>query len=470
MNDQDTVREFVTSPAQFFRNSWHAMHHFDPEQLATLQLEATRMRFAEHRATIPVLTTMAEELGVRDIEKIHDVVPLLFQHSVYKSYPSALLVNNRFAQLTRWLDRLTTHDLSSVNVDGCDSIDAWLDALDAQTPLRVLHTSGTAGTMSFLPRSLDDWDRMFEAMRCGLFQFSDPLGEHDHTGEYFNLIWPIYRKGRTAIMRMPELAVTRLFGSEERVHVAREGRMSSDATYMAARMRAAAARGELDRLEINPALLARRAEFEREQKELMESLPRFLATTIVRVRGQRVWLSGTWNVLYQMAKAGLAHGLSGVFTPDSLITTGGGAKGQTVPDDWEDTVRQFAGVERLQHVYAMSETTAMHKMCEHGHYHFEPWVVPFVLDPEEGRPLPRAGTQTGRMACFDLLPSAYWGGFITGDEVTGHFTPCACGRTTFHIERRIERYVDKRGDDKITCVDADQAQRAALDFLTQRLT
>jgi hypothetical protein len=117
----------------------------------------------------------------------------------------------------------------------------------------------------------------------------------------------------------------------------------------------------------------------------------------------------------------------------------------------------------------MSETTGMHKMCELEHYHIEPWVVAFVLDPEHGTPLPRAGVQTGRMACFDVLPTSYWGGFITGDEVTMHWTPCPCGRTTAHIERRIERYSDKHGDDKITCAGSDEAHRAALDFLTQRL-
>jgi hypothetical protein len=234
---------------------------------------------------------------------------------------------------------------------------------------------------------------------------------------------------------MPDMAMRQLFGSEDNLHVARQGRMSSDAVYMAARMKAAAARGELDRLAISPALLARRAEFEREQQELMEGMPRFLGETIVKLKGHRVWLSGTWNVLYMMAKSALAKGLEGVFSPDSLVTTGGGAKGQVVPDDWEETVRRFAGVPRLQHVYAMSDT----------------------------------GVQTGRMACFDVLPTSYWGGFVTGDEVTMHWTPCPCGRTTAHIERRIERYSDKHGDDKITCAGSDEAHRVALDFLTQRL-
>lgn len=465
----DDVRAFASSPAQFFGHSYHAMHHVEPERLAQLQLDAVRMRFAEQRGRIATLTTMADELGVREIGTIDDVVPLLFQHSVYKSYPLALLEHSRFGHLTRWLDRLTPHDLSQVDVDACDSIDAWLDVLDASTALRVAHTSGTAGTMSFLPRSLDDWERMFEAMRCGLFQFSDPLGERDHAGEYFNLIWPIYRHGRSAVTRMPDLAMKQLFGSEQNLHVAREGSMSSDAVYLAARIKAAAARGELDRLTINPALLARRAQFEREQKELMESMPRFLGATIMKLQGQRVWLSGTWNMLYMMAKSGLEKGVEGVFSSDSLVTTGGGAKGQVVPDDWEQTVRRFAGVPRLQHVYAMSETTGMHKMCEHEHYHIEPWVVAFVLDPNDGTPLPRERVQTGRMACFDVLPTSYWGGFITGDEVTMHWTACACGRTTPHIERRIERYSDKHGDDKITCAASDEAHRMALEFLTQRL-
>jgi hypothetical protein len=182
-----------------------------------------------------------------------------------------------------------------------------------------------------------------------------------------------------------------------------------------------------------------------------------------------VWILATWNVLYEMARAGLEHGREGVFAPDSLVTTGGGAKGQMMPDGWEEAVKRFAGVERIQHAYAMSESTALHKLCEHGHYHVEPWVIPFVLDPEEGTLRPREGRQSGRFAFFDLLPDSYWGGFITGDEVTADWTPCRCGRTTAHIERRIERFSDRQGDDKITCAATDEAHRAALDFLTGQL-
>jgi hypothetical protein len=54
--------------------------------------------------------------------------------------------------------------------------------------------------------------------------------------------------------------------------------------------------------------------------------------------------------------------------------------------------------------------------------------------------------------------------------VTAHWTACPCGRTSPHIERGIERYSEKQGgDDKITCAASDDAHRAALEFLTDRL-
>jgi hypothetical protein len=465
------IELFASSPAQYFGHSWHAMHHLPAQELTRLQLEALRLRFAQLRGRIPTLTAMADEYGVGTIDTFEDVVPLLFQHSVYKSYPLSLLVNNRFDALTSWLGRLTTHDLSGVDVSGCEGIDSWLDVLDEHTELRVAHSSGTAGAMSFIPRSMREWDPMFEAFRCGLFQFSDPSGAGGrHDGEYFELIWPLYRSGRSTIMRLPQMGLAHLMGSEERVHALRPGRMSSDSMFLAGRLRAAAARGEVDQLDINPALRDRREEFVREQGEMAGTLPRFIDEVARQLKGQRVWLLGTWNVLYAMAKAGLENGMTQMFGPDSLVTTGGGAKGQSVPDDWEQTLGEFTGIEHVQHMYVMSEITGLNKMCEHQRYHVEPWVIPFVLDPDDGRPTPRRGEHTGRAAFFDLMAQTYWGGFISGDEVTISHDPCSCGRTTAHLARQIERYSDKRGgDDKITCVAAEDAHRAALEFLTQRL-
>ena len=466
----DQTRRFVDSPAQFFGQSWYAMQHLPSEQLAELQLAALRLRLAELRDRIPVLSAMVSHQRIEQIDRPEDVVPLLLQHSVYKSYPISLLENNRFGPLTRWLDRLTTCDLSGVSVEHCESIDSWLDALEAETEVRVAHSSATSGTMSFLPRSVSEFDRMYEAFRCGLFQFSDPRGEGDHTGEYFDLVWPLYRHGRSMVTRTPELAMKHIIGSEDRLHCLRPGRMSSDTLFLAGRLRAAAARGGVDQLELTPALRARREQFEREQREMQESLPRFFGETIESLKGKRIWLLGTWNTLYEMASAGLERGMSNVFAPDSLVSTGGGAKGQVVPDGWEDVVRRFTGVAGLQHAYGMSELMAMNKMCGRERYHFEPWIVPFALDPEDGHVLPRRGEHTGRGAFFDLSADTSWGGFISGDEITLNCEPCDCGRTTAHIARSVERYSDKQGgDDKISCAASDEAHASALEVLNDWL-
>jgi hypothetical protein len=405
--------EFGDAPAEYFGHSWFAMQHVPTDQLARLQLSTLQRRFSELRDQIPTLERLASASGIESISELNDVVPLLFQHSVYKSYPASLLLTNRFSELTNWLDRLTTLDLSTVDVADCTSIDSWLDRLESETDLRVTHSS---------------------------------------------------------ITRFPGMALPYLLGSESRLHAMRPGRMSSDAAYLAGRVNLAAARGELDQLEINPALRQRREEFVREQREMAESLPRFIDETVNKLRGHRIWMLATWNVLYNIAKVGLDRGLENIFAPDSLVTTGGGAKGQVVPDDWEETVRRFIGVDHVQHCYVMSEITAINKMCEQERYHFEPWIVPFVLDPEDGTPSPREGQHTGRCGVIDLIPSTYWGGLISGDEVTLSFEQCSCGRTTPHVARQIERYSDKQGgDDKITCVAAEEAHRAALEFLTAEL-
>src|SRR5258708_3052087 len=54
--------------------------------------------------------------------------------------------------MTKWLDKLTSHDLSQFDAEGCNSIDEWIDRLDEHTPLEVITSSGTTGTLSILPK------------------------------------------------------------------------------------------------------------------------------------------------------------------------------------------------------------------------------------------------------------------------------------------------------------------------------
>jgi hypothetical protein len=179
---------------------------------------------------------------------------------------------------------------------------------------------------------------------------------------------------------------------------------------------------------------------------------------------------GTYNLMYDVAKAGLERGIKGVFAEDSVILTGGGAKGFVLPDGYMDTIREFLGVDRIQEGYGFSEQSAFHFACTEGRYHVQPWVIPFVLDPETSEPLPRKGRQIGRAAVYDVLLKAHWGGVISGDEVTIDWDlVCPCGQTSVAFEHDIIRYSEKQGveDDRITCAATHEVHNEAVNFMKE---
>jgi hypothetical protein len=88
------------------------------------------IRFGQHRSCIMMVRTLADRLGVTELTEFDDVVPLFFSHTASKSYPAALVDNKRFDLMTKWLDKLTSHDLSHVDTDGCTGIDEWIDRLE----------------------------------------------------------------------------------------------------------------------------------------------------------------------------------------------------------------------------------------------------------------------------------------------------------------------------------------------------
>ena len=138
--------------------------------------------------------------------------------------------------------------------------------MDQETELVLSHSSGTSGTMSFLPRSRNEWNKQTRVLASAVREASD--GKSD---EIF-CVYPYFRSGASAHLRMNDFTVRHIVGDEAHFLAAYPERMSSDVLYLAARIRAARAKGELDRLEINPALLARLEENEQLQKDMQAHL------------------------------------------------------------------------------------------------------------------------------------------------------------------------------------------------------
>src|ERR1700681_2327385 len=150
-----SVAEFMDDPIGFFGESMTRMHSIPRDELEELQRQAMVIRFQQHRDSIEIVRKLADRLGIAEVNEFNDIVPLLFSHTAFKSYPAALIDNKRFDLMTKWLNNVTSHDLSHVDTEDCTSLDEWIDRLDAQTPLEVITSSGTTGTISIIPKDKD---------------------------------------------------------------------------------------------------------------------------------------------------------------------------------------------------------------------------------------------------------------------------------------------------------------------------
>lgn len=457
---------FGDYPEEMYWQSQADSFAMPASDIARIQLAGLRRRFEELRDKLPPLRKLAEENGVTTINEVNDAAALLFKHSVYKSYPASLIEKNRFDRLTQWLGNLTTEDLSVVRTEGIESIDDWLDAVDRDADVRIIHTTGTSGKLSFLPRGSREAGLQLRSSRLS----QQPLGHPEPTGlEQVPVIVFGHRHMYNGYGAMVESLVHDLYGGDEAMVVTMsDGRLSADVLSLAGRLAAADNRGELGRSLISPAILARMDEFVEAQKTAPERRGRFFDTIVERFHGQRVMMSGNWSMYHEMMTAGQQRGVEALFAPGSLMLCAGGTKGATLPDGYREQIPPFLGVPILNELFGMSEMSTLMPKCSAGNYHARPWLVLFLLDPETGEPAPRHGTHTGRFGVIDLSYQTRWGGIISGDEVTMTFGTCACGLEGTFIDGTVRRYSEKEGgDDKITCAGAPGAHDNALAFLAE---
>jgi hypothetical protein len=428
------------------------------------------LRLAERRDQVQMLAKLADAQGIDRVDSLEGLAPLLMPHDIYKSYPVSLLARQQFGKLTTWLSRLSRYDLSGVDVSACDSIDGWLTRLREETPLDVGASSGSSGTCSFYPKSKRDYFLSMMGLRV---QLAQKFGEDPKPGDIedkIHAIIPLYRDGHASMGAFGKYSCEVFcHGDTDYWHYAFDSKLSSDLMWLAARLRAAAAQGDASKVDVPASLLARRDEWEQQQKDMPAQQLAFVNRMIEKLQGERVFVMSTSNLLYAAAKRGLEEGLSGVFAPDSVFMGGGGAKGVPLPDDLEEVIETFFNCKRMISAYGMTEMNSFSVLCEHDRYHVLPWVTVYLLDLDTGQPLPRRGEQTGRAAFFDMTADSCWGGLITGDVVTVNWDhDCECGRTSVALEKKIQRVTEitGEGEDKISCAATPQAQAEAMDFLT----
>jgi hypothetical protein len=450
-------------PANWAQLPYAQLLQLPRDQRVPLQLAALQRRFDAQRNRIPALRILADKQGIERIRNLDDALAVAFDHRVYKSYPMSLIEKRDFKRLTQWLQRLTTHDLSTMPLDGLDSVDAWLDRLDAHGML-IGHSTGTTGKLSFVPRSLTEkpiWvNTYFEA-------FYASAGV-DPRKTVLDSFFPGYRFGHHMMVKMVTMFARESLGGLDHHHTLYNYPVSSDLMSLAGRLQSAENRGELESLNIPPKLLEQRRELIERSRNRDADLEAWFLKMAEEYRGKRVRIGGTFADLTRIAIAGRARGIKCSFAPGSILFGGGGMKGyRDAPPDWEQQIKEFFGIDRMGSMYGMSEIMGNGPLCSEGWFHLPPYTVPVLVDADS-RALPEAGVQQGRMALFDLLAETYWGGFISGDRVTMNWEEnCKCGWLGPRVGRNIERYAESEGgDDKITCAGSAQAYSEFMDYVT----
>ena len=415
----------------------------DPAELGPLRLEAARELFRERIEQIPVLRRRAQESGVTEIRRVADLVPLLFSHTVYKSYPVALVEQRKWNRMLQWLKTLSVEDPTSVEMTGVENIDDWIGRLRDAGHL-ILATSGSSGKCSFLNSTRDD-------LELKTRHFANMLG------------WPYLRPNADRPVFMlspsngPNSAIeaaqigAKLWGRPGAIHFLTDEPLQISAVSEMAAIRKRMAEGVATPHEI--------ADFEHRgtaQAARMSAALQALTDKILAARHEPIVLSGLWA--QHMAIIGRARELGikdGDFHPQSHISAGGGIKGVQLPNDYQDQVDRFYGKVIRGTGYGMTEQAQVLPRCEAKRYHLPPGLIMLLLDRAGEtlfEPEPGTGVVEGRFAFLDLLYEGRWGGLISGDKVHVDFAErCACGRWGPSILDDITRYAQSGEDDHIGC-------------------
>lgn len=99
----DYLEQLMESPSALLDNSFDLNFTLSRAEIDAFQKHWVARRFWELKGRILLLGKLAKEHGIDAISEIDDVLPLLFGHTVYKSYPMSYLERNRFDKLTKWL-------------------------------------------------------------------------------------------------------------------------------------------------------------------------------------------------------------------------------------------------------------------------------------------------------------------------------------------------------------------------------
>jgi hypothetical protein len=424
--------EFVDNPAGLSGRTRADIDACSREHVEQFRMEAARRKLQRQSLRIPVVADLLKGRSVDSFTTLDDFVSVLLDDDAYKSYDADWIDAHDFAAMTRWIARFTAVDLSHVDMNGCSSLSEWCQRLVEQADILVCHSSGTSGTLSFVPRSRFDRE-LFASQLISSFQPFNP-----------DPVYDIRRDGSRNDITFFTMTPRRQYRITAGIYDALEQKFgfnpvqnpvefqAPEFAIAQGRMRKAERTGKVAGLENDAIVVAWRDEVNRFNAEFPERLARWTRNLVDNYRGKRIVFQGSSDMAWKLTQELQRMGVTEAFAPGSIFSLVGGVKDNTqLPPDWQEQVRKTFGADANSFCFSwgMSEVNGSMRRCPEGFYHFLPTTIPFLLEPHTRKVLPRHGTQSGQFAMLELNSEDNWGGMISGDSGTIHWDrDCTCGR------------------------------------------
>jgi hypothetical protein len=412
--------------------------------LDPLRLAAAQELFAERREQIPLLSRRAADAGITQLRSFADIVPLLFAHTVYKSYPPAFFAQGRWDAMLKWLQTLSVADLSNVDVAGVTDVDHWLERLWGAGHA-VLCTSGSSGKVSFLTHTLADRARKTRHIKhTQAWPFTEPTKDRE-------VFWFGPMVGRNSAVEMG-ITNEENWGRPGGTHALDQQPLLIAEVSLSAALRTRIAAGTATPQEIASFEAVQAAKGAAARAEIAA-----LIDELLDMRHKPLFVYGLWAQHLMVRDRARERGIpNGDFNPQTVLFPAGGVKGLDIPADYREQVAKFYGSLIQIGTYGMTEMAQLMPRCEARRYHVPPGLILLLLDPTGERLLTKEdavdGKLTGRVGFLDLLYEGRWGGLISGDKATLDTAErCACGRAGPVLLDTIARYAQAGEEDHIGC-------------------
>lgn len=430
--------------------AWALRRQPDLSRAAELRRQAAVCLHAHYLAAIPAYARLAaqENIGPLADQPLETAVETITQHlmlpdDVFKSYDQTWIDTRAFARMNQWLGEIF-HQRVTVDVAGVQTIDDWIERLDA-CGVRLVYSSGTSGNFSFVPRDpaawrrfrltstayltplisaklSSAWQRALIGPACSLLapetfaRVAQAVGAKSYDAFFLD-----FQRGHTGNQTL----VQELAPLFRRCYSLYETDLSPTVLRLLARgPRSAEDRGQLARLQ--------EVVVERRSENYHRLAERIRASTAA---GQKIFIFGTTHQYKEFCDDLAARNEQLAPRPGSLVLFGGGWKSFTGARISREQLLSLMSdrlglpADRILEGYSMTEINAFMLRCEHGRFHIPPLLEP-VLFNEELAPMPAApagAERRGILGFLDPLATAYPGFLVSGDEVKLVEGDCACG-------------------------------------------